>query len=128
MAEHDETMREALRRESDALAADVNEPGLVDMVMEVFRGRTRHLTLLGAFWGVVIMALAALCAVQFFRAGDDKALIGWATAFLLCMLGIGLLKIWFWMELQRAALTREVKRVELQLARLAERLAAPRHN
>jgi hypothetical protein len=33
-----------------------------------------------------------------------------------------MLKMWFWMEMQRIAVTREVKRVELLTAKLLERM------
>lgn len=42
-----------------------------------------------------------------------------ATRFLFCMLVVGLMKVWFRQEMQRHAVTRELKRMELQVARLA---------
>jgi hypothetical protein len=38
------------------------------------------------------------------------------------MLAVAMLKMWFWMEMQRIAVTREVKRVELLTAKLLERM------
>jgi|GEM_PF-3584282 len=37
-------------------------------------------------------------------------------------LGIGLIKIWYWMELNRNTVLREIKRLELQVAHLAGRV------
>jgi hypothetical protein len=34
---------------------------------------------------------------------------------------VAILKIWFWMEMHKNAVLREVKRLELQIARLAAR-------
>ena len=48
--------------------------------------------------------------------------IAWAGGFGLSLIAIAMLKIWYWMELNKNAVTREVKRVELQLARLARQL------
>ena len=37
----------------------------------------------------------------------------------LAFLSLGLIKLWFWMELKSNAIVREIKRVELQVAGLA---------
>jgi hypothetical protein len=39
------------------------------------------------------------------------------------MLGVAMLKMYFWMEMNKNMLLREVKRLELQVARLASREA-----
>ena len=38
---------------------------------------------------------------------------------MLSTLGLGLIKLWFLMEVQKSAIVREIKRVELQVASLA---------
>ncbi|MEE8169622.1 MAG: DUF6768 family protein [Phycisphaerae bacterium] len=38
------------------------------------------------------------------------------------MSAVAMLKIWYWMEMQRIVVMREIKRVELQIARLAARI------
>ena len=45
-------------------------------------------------------------------------MIGWATGFLSLFLWVVMMKIWFWLELLRNSVTREVKRLELQVALL----------
>ncbi|MEZ6165546.1 MAG: DUF6768 family protein [Phycisphaerales bacterium] len=59
---------------------------------------------------------------RFFNSTETKALLAWGFAFTFCMTAVGMLKMWFWMEMQRIAVTREVKRVELLTAKLLERL------
>ena len=47
-------------------------------------------------------------------------MIAWSLG---CMLSLGALaamKIWYWMELQKNAITREIKRLEIHVARLAK--------
>jgi hypothetical protein len=61
-------------------------------------------------------------AVEFGRAASTQEMIAWATGFLICGLATTMLKVWYWMELNRNTILREVKRVELQLARLSNRI------
>ncbi|MBZ0171437.1 MAG: hypothetical protein K8E66_03575 [Phycisphaerales bacterium] len=50
-------------------------------------------------------------------------MIGWGLGFLMAMIAVSMMKTWYFMEMNRNCVLREVKRVELQIARLAERLA-----
>jgi hypothetical protein len=40
----------------------------------------------------------------------------------LAFLGLGLIKLWFWMELQKVSIMREIRRVKLQVASLTPAL------
>lgn len=77
------------------------------------------------FGAAVSIGLAVASAVQFFRIESTPDMIAWAVAFLIGALGIVLLKIRYAMELNKNALLRGLKRVELQLALLVNRLENP---
>jgi uncharacterized membrane protein YciS (DUF1049 family) len=49
-------------------------------------------------------------------------MIGWSTGFLFCCLGTMMMKLWWWAQMDKNSLTREIKRLELQIARLAARM------
>ena len=123
MNELDRKIREALRQEDAEIFEDFGgEPSVLEMLMETVRGRHRWLTLLGVFWGIVFMVLGVLAAIQFFRAQETRDLVMWAAATIVCLSAVSMMKIWYWMELNKNALTREIKRLELQIARLAGRI------
>ena len=46
----------------------------------------------------------------------------WGAGGGLAILALALVKVWFWMELQKNAIVREVKRLELQTALLVSRI------
>jgi hypothetical protein len=122
MTDLNDRIREALRADDEeALASLAEEPDLFEQVLQTFRGRGRALVFLSITFGVVLMALSVLCIVQFFRAQDVQPMLAWAVGFLVCFGGILGMKVWYWMELQKNTITREIKRLELQVARLAKR-------
>lgn len=123
MKELDDKIREALRAE-DAEAFDDwgGEPSMFTLVMDTFRGRHKWLVMMTVFWSLVFLVLAIVSAVKFFNAEDSRNLMLWAVAFLCCMSCVSMMKVWFWMELNKNALMREIKRLELQIARLAGRI------
>ena len=96
-----------------------DDQSLFREVSEAFRGRQRWLNLLGAVIQLVYLCICVWSAYRFFGAEATREQILFATGFL-ATLGVTIaFKIWFWMVLNRNALLREVKRLELQVARLA---------
>jgi dipeptide/tripeptide permease len=125
-------MEELDRRITEALRADEAEqyarldPELPpwEMVFNTFKGRNRWLNILISFWMLVFFGLAVWCVVQFFRAEEVRPSLTWGLGFLFFMTGSAFLKVWWWMEMQKNSIIREVKRVELQVASLASRAPA----
>ena len=123
MNELDRKIREALRKEDAELLEEFgDEPSMFELARETFRGRYRRFVYLGVFWGLVFMILAVVSAVRFFHAQETRDMLMWATACVVCLSAVSMMKVWFWMEMNKNALTREIKRLELQIARLAGRL------
>lgn len=125
MSDLDRKIRDALAEEEAELLEQFGEPSLPEQVRDSFRGRSRWLVAVTFAATVGYMALAVVSAVRFFQAEEVQAMIAWAVAFGVSLLSIALMKIWYWMELNRNAVTREVKRLELQVARLASQLRKP---
>jgi len=125
MNELDKRITEALRKEDAELFQEIGEePGIFDMLLETFRGKHRWLNMLGAIWTLAFLVLGIASAVAFFRTDTTREMLMWSSACILCALAVALLKVWYWMEMQRIVVMREIKRVELQIARLAARLRA----
>ena len=123
MKDIDDQIKKALRAEDARVYEEFEvEPSVFDTLMETMRGRHRWLNILGAFWTLVFLVLAVLSAVQFFGAAETRDLILWASCCVICFSAVSMFKIWYFMEMQKVALTREIKRLELQIARLAGRM------
>lgn len=120
----DDQIREALRREDAELLEHFQKDfSLHEVLIEYFRGKHRWLNAMAAAWTFVALALSVFAAYQFFQAEGTQAMIAWAAAFLWFSLWVAMLKIWFWMEMQRLPIMREIKRLELRIAELSRHLA-----
>jgi len=123
MNELEMKIREALQKEDADLFQEIGEePGIFEMLFETFRGKRRWLNMLGAAWTLIFMGFGIASAVAFFRAEAIRDLVMWAAACVMCVSAVAMIKVWYWMELQRIVVMREIKRVELQIARLAARI------
>lgn len=111
-----------------ALAADAKteRDTVVSLLSDALRGQSRLLATITLVAQVGMVAGAVASALAFFGATGTRDQILYATLFLWTMSAAGLIKAWFWMQIHRNRVLREVKRVELQVARLAEAHGAPR--
>jgi hypothetical protein len=72
--------------------------------------------------GLVCFALTVVSAWQFFQADSTRGMIAWACGVGLTVSATGLLKLWYFMEMNKYVMIREIKRLELQIARISDRL------
>jgi hypothetical protein len=77
---------------------------------------------LTTFWQVVFFAVFVLAGIRFFGMTTPADAIFWATIFLLTGLAVSMIKIMHWMLINRNRLLREIKRLELEVARLGKKL------
>lgn len=115
----DDDLRGALRAD-DATHRSAGDEGLIRQMSATFHGRMRMWVLLTWFATLFWTGVAVWAAIAFFRARDTRDWIMYAGIFVFSGVAIGMLKLWYFIEMNRNTHSREIKRVELQLARLAE--------
>lgn len=121
MKDLDAWIRETLNEEEERFLARLEQPSLTELVGDTFRSRARWLTALSVFFSLAFVAVSAWSLVELLQASTPRALVLWQTLLLFSLLAVAANKLWFFLELQRVTLTRELKRLELQLAHLAAR-------
>jgi hypothetical protein len=113
---------EKIRQMIDDNYDDSREDTIRSMLSEFY---SRKMAATAAFiWviGVLFLAGAVYSAVVFFKTAEIRYQIMYATIFLSCFFGIGLMKIFAWQMLHRNSIKREIKRLELRIAELASAL------
>ncbi len=123
MNELDRAIRQSLSAEDaelfDRFGAD---QALHRQVLATSEGRLRWFNAAGWIAGVVFFAVACVFAWRFVSAQNLEDMLRWGAASALAFAGVTLVKVWFWLELQKNAIVLEVKRLEVQVASLAEQL------
>lgn len=122
----DALIREALSQEEAEILEQLGEQSVPEMVTELFRGKRRWLAVFSVISQTVFVVLAIYCAVEFFAAAEIRDMLVWGAAFYCCVLASMANKLWSWMEMNRNSVTREIKRLELQIAHLASELREAR--
>ena len=121
----DEVIREALARDEAEGLESPGDPSMLALLTETFRGRSRLLAVGGVVANVAFLGVAVFALSRFLVTEDVREMLVWGGAGLLAVLLILAVKIWYWLEMVRLALTRDLKRLELRVSRLAERLDEP---
>ena len=125
MTEHeiDDKIKQALAAEDAELYAQfAQEPSLLEQGLELLQGRNRWMTALVMIVMTIFLVIGFYSLWRFFAAQEAKELVGWAMGFGSCMAAVSMMKIWAWMEMEKNNTVREIKRLELQVARLTQRL------
>jgi hypothetical protein len=126
MNDIDQAIRQSLSAEDaellDRLGAD---QALHRQVLAAFEGQLRWFNAASWIAGVVLFGVACVLTWRFAQAQELEDMLRWGAASALAFAGIALIKVWFWLELQKNAIVREVKRLEVQVASLAAQLRRP---
>lgn len=127
MAKIDDDVDGADRRDGGMLLSPADEERILERTLGVFRGRTKGWVALNWFLTAVWGGVGLWAASAFFRAGAPRDWIFYATVVVVSFMAVSILKIWFWMEMNRHTHAREIKRLELQVATVVQMLKERRH-
>lgn len=120
--EIDVLIREALGQADADLLDQFGEQSLPEMITGAFRGR--HRLEMGAVTLVVMLffGLTIFSAVRFLGATEMREMLLWGAGVFIGFSSMAGFKLVGWMQMNRNALAREIKRLELQVAQLARTL------
>ncbi|MBU0639505.1 MAG: hypothetical protein KKB50_11620 [Planctomycetes bacterium] len=96
------------------------EEGIFRQMAGLFRGKLWWMAVLVTVESIVFSVLIVLAVVEFLQADDTKWQIFYATGILLLAILLLLVKLWGWMQMNRNAIQREIKRLELRMLDLFE--------
>ena len=120
MTDLDQAIRRTLSAEDQAFLDKLDRESPIDEVMKTFTGRWAVLNVAAAVVTFVMFAGFVLSVWNLAHATDVREAVLWSTGAVLLGRMVAMLKIWFWMEMHRNQVLREVKRLELQIARLRQ--------
>ena len=117
----DERIRSALEDQgSEVDELKLEEKGLFGMLFRVFTGGLARWAAFAMVLTLVFVGLTVWCGYEFFTAATVDDRVFWGILAAVAFHAVSMFKFWFFMEMNRHSVTREVKRVEIALARLGD--------
>ena len=117
----DDLIKAALSIEEAQFYNELGEQNLIEKLGEVHKGKIGWLASVMTVMVVLLFAVFVYCIVQFFNTEVTNELIKWASAGFLCMIAIGMMKLFIWLQMDKNDILRELKRLELQVSALAHK-------
>ena len=122
MEDIDKLIKETLNQEEAKFYDDLDEQNVLQMIGGLFQGKNKWIMYLMNFMTLVFFGFFVFCTIQFFDAEKTNELIKWGIGGLVFLLGVSMLKIFAWMQMDKNALLRELKRLELQISSLSGKM------
>lgn len=119
----DKLIKETLTQEEAKFYDELEEQNVLQMIGGLFQGKNKWLLLVMNIIILIFFGLFIYCLVQFFNVSETKDLLKWGFGSVLFLFGVSMLKIFAWMQMDKNALIRELKRLELQVSSLSGRMS-----
>ena len=123
LEEIDELIKETLTQEEAKFYDELEEQNILEMVGGLFQGKNKWIMYLMNIMTLVFFGLFVYCLVQFFNTDSTNELIKWSFGGLMFLLGVSMLKVFAWMQMDKNAILREMKRLELQVSSLSGKMS-----
>jgi len=121
--EIDKLIKDTLTQEEAKFYDTLEEQSVLGMIFGLFKGKNKWLLILMNMMTVVFFVFFIYCVVQFFSVHTTKELLKWGLGSIVFMIGVSMLKVFAWMQMDKNALLRELKRLELQVSSLAGKIS-----
>lgn len=122
MSNFDKSIAKALGEEPE-IGEFGDEQNILEQVTSSFRSKNRWLVVFGIVFGLVFMGLGIYSLLQFLELKDTVQALPWAVLLIFSLMAIIAMKIWYWMELNKNAILREIVRLERRIEQLHEALS-----
>nr|WP_321228081.1 DUF6768 family protein [uncultured Psychroserpens sp.] len=122
MEDIDQLIKDTLTQEEAKFYDKLEEQSVLGMIGGLFTGKNKWVVILMNIMTLVFFGLFIYCVVNFFDTTETNELLKWGIGSLVFLIGVSMLKIFAWMQMDKNAILREMKRLELQVSSLASKL------
>jgi hypothetical protein len=121
--EIDQLIKETLSHEEAAFYDSLEEQNVINMVIGLFKGKNAWFLIVTNIMTFVFLGSFVYCCIQFFTVESTEELMKWGFGSIMFMLGVSILKVYAWMQMDKNAILREMKRLELLVMSLSGKMA-----
>ena len=123
MEDIDKLIKETLTQEEAKFYDKLDEQNVFEMVGGLFQGKNKWIMYLMNIMTLIFFGLFVYCTIQFFDTDVTNEMIKWGVGGLVFLFGVSMLKVFAWLQMDKNAIIREIKRLELQVSSLRGRMS-----
>ncbi|TMU55976.1 DUF6768 family protein [Flagellimonas algicola] len=121
MEEIDKLIKEALTQDEAKFYDELGEQNVLEKFGGIFKGKMGWLIVIMNIMVFVFLGVLIYCSIQFLDSEATNDLIKWGVGIFICLIMMSMLKVYFWMQMDKNDLLRELKRLELQISALSHK-------
>lgn len=122
MEEIDKLIKETLNKEEAKFYDALEEQNIFEMLFGLFKGKNAWINILLNIMIIVFFVSFVYSGIQFFASETTEGLIKWGLGSLIFLICISYLKLYASMQMDKYAILREMKRLELQVMSLSGKM------
>ncbi|WP_238528675.1 DUF6768 family protein [Kordia algicida OT-1] len=123
MEDIDTLIKETLTEEESKFYEELDEQGLFGSVKSIFKGKLGWLAVIMNIVNLAVFGVLIYCFIQFFNVTATNELIKWGLGIVICTMMMSMIKLFGWMQMDKRAILREMKRLELQVSSLSAKIS-----
>ena len=121
MNELDKKIKDALRGSTGSIEI-TDDPSMIEDFISTFQGQHKAILMLATIKIIPLAIMLVGSVYLFFQQDTQMALIAYASSAIICLVGLMTIYLFLWISLNNNTLHRDVKRLELQIALLLQKL------
>ncbi|WP_298512743.1 DUF6768 family protein [uncultured Kordia sp.] len=119
----DKLIKETLTEEESKFYDELEEQGLWGSVKSIFMGKLGWLAVIMNIVNLAAFGVLVYCLIQFFTVTETNEMLKWGLGILICSMFNAMIKLYAWMQMDKRAILREMKRLELQVSSLSAKIS-----
>lgn len=122
MEEIDKLIKETLTQEEAKFYDSLEEQNVIEMLFGLFKGKNSWINIIINIAIIVFFVLLIYSVIQFLNSELTNDLVKWGFGCLALLINICMLKLYAWMQMDKNAILREMKKLELQIMSLTAKI------
>jgi hypothetical protein len=119
----DSLIKETLTEEEAKFYDELDEQGLIGSIKSIFSGKLGWLAVIMNIINLGVFGFLIYSFIQFFNVTETNELIKWGLAIGISISFMSMIKLYGWMQMEKRAILREMKRLELQVSSLSSKIS-----
>ncbi len=118
----DDLIKQTLSKEDAEFYNNLDEPSILEAFNDLFKGKNKRLSISLLIFSVTLLIITIFTLVKFLNAETTEYLIKWGVATLASFFVLAFLDFYYFIQINKDITLREVKKLELQITLLANKL------
>lgn len=125
MSDINQKILDAMQQENESQQVSEEQANTLQLLGRSFQGTFKFTAIAVVLLQIIFAGLTIYFGYNLFQEQQIATKMHWLLGALIAFVIFAALRLWLFMELNRLSILREVKRVELQLALLSNKLTKP---